>query len=433
MDARTFVTEYLMLGLRFDRIAAGFVDCYTGDAELRRRVHDEPRPDPARLAAMAGRLRADLAETDLAETDPIEAGTGPCASELPQQRRRFLDSQLAALECSGRILAGERLPFRSEVEAYFQVTIARGDQDAYRRAHVELAEVLPGGGALRERIAAVRESERVPIGKLEPCVRALSGALRARVRQRFGLPEQEDVEYRLVTGRPWSGLHSYLGNYRSRVAVNADSPQRMANLAHLVAHEAYPGHHTQHCRRGSRSPAGTSADAAPSSRPRRDEQDLSLVNTPQCLMSEGLADLGLHAAIGAGWGPWAAEIFADLGLRLEGERAERMTEILDRLRPVRQDAALMLHEEHADETEVIAYLQRWLLVPEERARRLVGFLAHPLWRAYTTTYVEGYRLLRSWLRARPQEVTPEERYRRLLDEPLVPRSLRAELAGRTRI
>ena len=42
-------------------------------------------------------------------------------------------------------------------------------------------------------------------------------------------------------------------------------------------------------------------------------------------MAEGLADLGVQASIGAGWGPWAAEILADLGLRFDGApgRADR--------------------------------------------------------------------------------------------------------------
>jgi hypothetical protein len=57
---------------------------------------------------------------------------------------------------------------------------------------------------------------------------------------------------------------------------------------------------------------------------------------------------------------------------------------------------------------------------------MVRFLSDPLWRAYTTTYVEGYRLLRSWLEARPPEQSLGHRYLRLLDEPLTPSALRAE-------
>ena len=71
-------------------------------------------------------------------------------------------------------------------------------------------------------------------------------------------------------------------------------------------------------------------------------------------------------------------------------------------------------------------------------RQSLKFLSSPLWRAYTSTYVEGYRLLRSWLDAPvPEGGTPgsasvrrTERFGRLLDEPLLPSSLRAEAVGR---
>jgi hypothetical protein len=57
---------------------------------------------------------------------------------------------------------------------------------------------------------------------------------------------------------------------------------------------------------------------------------------------------------------------------------------------------------------------------------MLRFLCSPLWRAYTSTYVEGYRLLRAWLDGRAPGVSLPERFRRLLDEPLIPSSLRAE-------
>jgi hypothetical protein len=77
---------------------------------------------------------------------------------------------------------------------------------------------------------------------------------------------------------------------------------------------------------------------------------------------------------------------------------------------------------------VVGYLQRWLLVDDTRARQMLKFLSSPLWRAYTSTYVEGYRLLRGWLDARPDGVGLTERFGRLLDEPLIPSALRAETA-----
>jgi hypothetical protein len=264
-------------------------------------------------------------------------------------------------------------------------------------------------------MAAYRGAEEIPPERLEECIHAFSSALRDRVRAEFPLPERETINYEVVTDKPWSGFNYYLGDYRSTVAVNADLRQQMSNLPRLVAHESYPGHHTEHCRKE----AGLVAKRGHA------EQTLFLVNTPQCLMAEGLADLALHAAIGSHWGDWAGEIYADLGLRFDGERAATVSEATAALADVRQDAALMLHDEHRDVDEVAAFLKRWLLVSDERARQTLRFLSSPLWRAYTSTYVEGYRLLRAWLDDRPADVSLTERFGRLLDEPLIPSALRA--------
>ncbi|MGC2675156.1 MAG: DUF885 domain-containing protein, partial [Mycobacterium sp.] len=118
-----------------------------------------------------------------------------------------------------------------------------------------------------------------------------------------------------------------------------------------------------------------------------------------------------------------AGIYADLGLRFDGERAEAMSEAAAALAGVRQDAALMLHDEHRDADEVADFLRRWLLVDDTRARQTLRFLSSPLWRAYTSTYVEGYRLLRGWLDDRPAGASVAERFGRLLDEPLIPSAL----------
>jgi hypothetical protein len=394
------VREYLLLGLRFDRLIEGFVDAYTGDPALRRQVDNEPMPQPADLARRAGTLRGELP-----------------ASDLDAERAAFLDVHLVALECSGRKLAGEPVPFVEEVQCYFDVRIEPGDEDGYRQAHAEIDALLPGDGPLVERLTARRTRDEVSPEKLEPAVLALSSALRDRVRARFALPEAETVHYEVVRDKPWSGFNYYLGNYRSRVAINADLKLRMAQLPHLVAHESYPGHHTEHCRK----------EAGLVERGKQAEQTIFLVNTPACLMAEGLADLGLHAVVGAGWGRWNAEILADFGLHTDGELAERLDRAFGKLNSVRQDAALLLHDRGADPDEVVSFLERWLLVPAQRARQMLRFLSDPLWRAYTSTYVEGYRLLRSWLDARPPHELLGERYRRLLDEPLTPAAIRAEL------
>ena len=398
MDANTLIRDYLRLGLRFDRIEDGYVDSFTGDPELRRTVESEPTPDPADLAREAQRLLA----------------AAPQVDGLDEQRADYLAAHLKALACAGRKFAGEDVGFVEEVREYFDVDIVKGDPEHYREAHRELDEALGGTGPLAERMQTYRAGEEIPPDRLEECIHAFSSALRDRVRAEYPLPDAETIRYEVVTDKPWSGFNYYEGNYRSTVAVNADLKQQMANLPRLVAHESYPGHHTEHCRKESGLVAGLN----------QAEQTIFLVNTPQCLMAEGLADLALYAAIGPDWGGWASEIYADLGLRFDGQRAQAISEASGALADVRQDAALMLHDEHRDVDEVVEFLQRWLLVSGDRARQALRFLSSPLWRAYTSTYVEGYRLLRGWLEARPAEVTLTQRFGRLLDEPLIPSSLR---------
>ncbi|TPG35907.1 DUF885 domain-containing protein [Mycobacterium hodleri] len=412
MDSSTLIREYLLLGLRFDRVEEGYVDSFTGDPALRAVVGSEPPPDPADLARQAERLIAEL----------------PGADGLDSQRADYISAHLRALACAGRKFAGEDVGFVQEVHDYFDIDIAKGDPDTYREAHRKLDEALGGTGDLAERMQSYRSGEEIPPERLEECIHAFSSALRDRVRADFPLPDAETINYEIVTDKPWSGFNYYEGHYRSTVAVNADLKQQMSGLPRLVAHESYPGHHTEHCRK----------ESGLVERDGQTEQTIFLVNTPQCLMAEGLADLALYAAIGdgesgatgggQGWGAWATEIYADLGLRFDGERAVAVSQAAAALADVRQDAALMLHDEHRDVDDVVAFLQRWQLTSETRARQSLRFLSSPLWRAYTSTYVEGYRLLRAWLDARPAGVTLIDRFGRLLDEPLVPSALRADVA-----
>ncbi|NDU71389.1 DUF885 domain-containing protein [Actinomadura sp. DSM 109109] len=397
------VTGYLSLGLRFGRLADGFVDSWYGDPELARRVGAEPRPDAAGLAAGSARLLAALPDSGLAEP-----------------RRRFLSAQLTALNCAARRMAGEEIAFGDEVRTYFEVDIGLGDPDRYAQIHDAIGALLPGAGDLRSRTAAFFERNAVPPDRLAPAVQAVSDELRAMTRTVFGLPERESVEYVVVRDKPWNAYNRYLGGFRSRVELNAEAGRTIAALPLLAIHEAYPGHHTEHCRKE----AGLVDGAGHA------EHQISLVNTPQCLMAEGTAEMADAAVPGPGWGRWTAGVLAGVGVEVEGELVEEVLRLIRLLMPARQDAAVMLHDRGADPDDVTRYLERWLLVPPDHARRMTRFLTDPLWRAYSVTYIEGPRLVGAWLDAGGR-TSLAERYQRLLDEPLLPSDLRADLAAGT--
>jgi hypothetical protein len=390
------VERYIELGLRLGRHVDGFVDAYYGPPELSGRVDAEPLRAPAELAADAGRLVADL-----------DAGDG--AGEVDAGRRRWIRAQARGLRTSARKLDGAAIGYLDEVESCYGARPALVADDEFAAAHRRLDEVLPadGGAPLRERYIAWREAHAVPPEKLEAAIRSLADDLRERTRASFGLPDGERVEWIFETDKPWSGFNYYEGGLRSRVAINVDLPVLSLSLGHLVAHEAYPGHHTEHTRK----------EVGLVRQRRWLEETIFLVGTPQCTLAEGLADLGVEVVLGRRPEPAVADHLRPLGVRYDAEVAAAVAEAAESLSWVRSNAAIHLHDVGMPVDDVVAYLERWALLPRNRATKAVSFLTDPTWRAYSHCYTEGLRLCREYVDG------DAARFERLVTDQLLPADL----------
>ncbi|ASU79911.1 hypothetical protein CDG81_18415 [Actinopolyspora erythraea] len=394
MVREALIAEYLRLGLRFGRLSPGIVQSYTGDPRLRDQVNREPPPVPEELASQARRLRRAVRHAD-----------------LDNDRGDFLLGQLTALDCVARRLAGGTTSFAERLRRCFQVEVERGHPEVYAAAHAELAHWLPRGGTLAERMAEFRRRELVPVESLPGRVRALSEVLRRRTRETFRLPPHEGVSYRFDRDPSFGGLQHFLGGGRSRVTISTATPHRLSELPRLLAHETYPGHHTQHCR---------------STLP---EHDIALAETPQCAVSEGLAERALDVLVGPGWGEWTLGALGGRPPGPEGPELELMDAARRALAGVRRDAALMLHEHGNDPRQVREYLRRWLLLDDSRAGVLLDLLSDPSAAAHAAVHPAGDELLGAWVDFRDAGER-SRRYGLLLDRPLPPRALRSELSGR---
>ena len=392
----TIVDRYLELGLRLGRHVDGFVDAYYGPAAVAALVDAEPVVAPLRLSVDTAGLIADL-----------DAGVE--ADTLDASRRRWLRAQVVGLHTSARKLAGEPIGYADEVEWCYGVRPTFRDEEAFAAAHRRLDRALPGSGAIRERVIAWRESQAIPVEKLEPVLRSLADDFRERTQRLFGLPEGEHVHWELAHDQPWSGFNYYEGDLRSRVAINTDLPVLSTSIAHLVAHEAYPGHHTEH----SRKEAGLVRHRG------WQEETIFLVGTPQCLLAEGLADLALEVIAGEAPEQIVAEHLRPLGIAYDPEVVAAVRTASESLDAVRANAAWLLHADGAPVDDVVAYLERWGLQPHPRATKSVEFLTSETWRAYISCYVEGLPLCRAYVAGDPT------RFATLLTEQLVPADLSA--------
>jgi hypothetical protein len=385
------VERYLTLGLRLGRHIDGLVDAYYGPAHLAEHVDAEPPADPAGLAGEAKSLVAVL-----------DDGTVEDA-----QRSRWLRAQLVGLETVARRLAGETISYTDEVERCYGVRLARVPEERFEAAHGALDEVLPGHGDLAERYQAWAEALEVPRETLLPLVAAFNDDLRARTRELIDLPDGENTEIELVEDEPWSAFNYYLGDLRSRVVFNTDVPLHAHQLAPIVAHELYPGHHTEHAIKEERYVQARGEL----------EHAVMLVGTPESMVSEGIAELALEILLGEECHAFGAAHAAELGVGFDPEVAGRVIDARRALQEVPINVALSLHEDDATRDEAIAYVRRWLLVDERRAAKTVGFVLDPTWRAYVACYSQGERLARDFVRG------DRGRFRRLLEERLTPADL----------
>ncbi|HTZ10406.1 MAG TPA: hypothetical protein VMB72_15140, partial [Acidimicrobiales bacterium] len=363
-----------------------------------------PPPRPEVRVRSAQRLLADR------DAGAPHGGGGPVGDSTEAgRRRRWLRAQVVGLLTSARRVAGEAIAYADEVASCYGVRPRPVPEDDLVAAQRRLAEVLPGSGPAGERLIAWREAQAVDPERLPLAIGALAEALRARTEALFGLPEGERIDFELVTDKPWSGFNTYLGGLHSTVAVNTDLPVLSVSLAHLVAHEAYPGHHTEHCRK----------EVGLVRRRRWLEETVFLVGTPQCLLAEGLADLGLEVVVGPRPEPVVAEILRPLGVRYDAEVVAEVAQATEVLGAVRGNAAWRLHAEGADPEVVVEEVARLGMLPRARAEKAVEFLCHPTWRAYVSCYVEGLPLCRRFVGGDPA------RFARLLNEQLVPADLEA--------
>jgi len=394
IDADAPVGRYLELGLRLGRHLDGMVDAYYGPDALAERVEREPlRPLPA-LVADVRSLVADL------DADP---------GDLDVSRRRWLRAQAAGLHAAARKLAGEEVAFVEEVEQCYGVRPAFVDHDELAAAHRRLDAALPGSGPLAARYEEWRATHLLTTSQLTAAVHTLAEAFRERTDRAFGLPEGERIDFELVSNEPWSGFNYYEGDLRSRVAINTDLPVSSTAIGHLIAHEAYPGHHTEHCRK----------EVGLVRQRLQLEESIFLVGTPQCLLAEGLADLAIEVLLGVDHHQEMASLLHPLGIRYDTEVVAAVAAAGEALSAVRGNAALILHDRGGSVDDAIDELVRWALVSRDRAAKSVSFLTHPTWRAYIFCYVAGLPLCRSFVGGDPA------RFERLLTEQLTPEDLRA--------
>ena len=225
----SFGQAYARLSFGLERHVPGFIDAWLGSDADRAALEPAAAPTPADLVAEAAALQAQAA-----------------ALAATPQRREYLLKQITAMETVARSLNGDQFPYRDEVRLLFDVEPSAKPEAMFEDAIRDLDALAPGDGPVPERLAAWRAQYIVSPETARKLVDVILPELRARTRNIISLPDDEAIEIRMVTDKPWSGYNWYLGHARSRVDLNTDLPIYAYRLNDLLAPEGDPGHHPKH-------------------------------------------------------------------------------------------------------------------------------------------------------------------------------------------
>lgn len=389
--------EFVKLALAINEHLPGYVDSYFGPAEWQQEAQQAgkfPLPD---LTQRVEQLTSELSQAN---------GWDP-------QRKDFLSHQIRAMQMSLRLLAGEEISLVEEVLAIYDVLPTWRDETQFLDYQHLLDEWLPQGDSLSQRLESWKKSLEISIEKAKELLPFVVTTLRERAHEKFDLPEDESFVVEFISDQPWMAYNRYLGGYRSLIEINTDLPLWLDQIVITIAHEGYPGHHTEL----------TMKDQHLIRQKGYREHLVTLINCPSCVISEGIARSALETLFNDQEleDLYREEILPQTRMaHLDAKQIVAIMTAEKKINGLWGNAAFMLHDHKKSLEEVTSYLQKYEMSTKEEAQRAIRFMSGPLDRSYIFTYTLGVDLLNELF-----SMTDRDTYfERLLQEPVTPSQIR---------
>lgn len=396
-------SDYVQMQLEIGEREPGYIDAYYGPAEWQAAAKAAPR-SIEKLSEEAATLKARL--------DAVEPET---LDRWEQRRRAFLIAQLTAAQTRLRMLRGETLSFEEEAEGLFGVRPELKPLSTYDPILARIERLVPGKGALADRVDAFQNLFSIPADKVRPVMDAAIAECRRRSLAHIPMPAGERFTLELVKDKSWSGYNYYQGNAHSLIQINTDLPIRIDRAIDLGCHEGYPGHHA----------LNTLLEQKLTKERGWVEFSVYPLYSPQSLIAEGTANYGADLAF-----PDDERLAFETGTLypLAGLPTARAAEYLalqqamKDLSGARFTIAADYLAKRTDQAEAVRLLRKYQLVSRERAEQSLRFIDN--YRSYIINYGLGEEMSRRWVEAQgPDAATRWKALERLISEPTLPSDL----------
>ena len=208
-------------------------------------------------------------------------------AELDAQRRGWLSDQIHGLGTYARVLAGESLSYADEVEECYGVRPQLGRRRPTARPTSSSTSCYRARGRCTSATRPSAASTPSSRPRMVPALRALIAVLRIRTGTLVALPDGEQLVVEEVHDEPWWAFNYYLGDLR---AVSSSTPTcRRPRPTSSRSRPTRPIRDT--------TPSASSRSSCSSGTQGYLEESIQLVPTPQSLVGEGIAELGLEIVI----------------------------------------------------------------------------------------------------------------------------------------
>ncbi|KGB58346.1 hypothetical protein [Sphingopyxis sp. LC363] len=396
---------YLRLSLEIGTHEPGYIDAYYGPPELQKAAEAAPRDKAALLAATRGLM----AQIDLAArriSDPLD-----------RRRAAFLRAQLRATETRLQMMQGTRFAFADEAERLFGVRPRLKPLASYDAELAKIEKLVPGDGALADRVEAYLDGFTIPKDRLQKTFDAAIARCRGRSIAHIPMPADESFRLEFVTGKSWSGYNYYQGGYHSLIQVNTDLPIRLSRALDLGCHEGYPGHHLLNMKLEERLVRENGWS----------EFSVYPLYSPQSLIAEGSANYGIDLAFPESG---KADTERDVLMPIAGiavpsdDRYWQLLKAIKRASGARLTIAQQYLDGEIDRPTAVALTQKYMLVSPQRAEQSISFTDQ--YRSYVINYGLGETMVRAWVeRGRPSRDEMWRRMAKIVSEPTLPSDLLA--------
>ncbi|MFX0035803.1 MAG: hypothetical protein ACFE9I_09200 [Candidatus Hermodarchaeota archaeon] len=391
-----FGKNYLLLGLRIGKLIEGYVESYYGLPELKEIVDMEQPSSPKRLLSVCNGLQQDL---------PNQG--------FPENRIKFLNKMLGAMETSLKVANGENIPYLEQVNKFYDIKPELVDDSIIYKAAETLDEIYSGSGSLSDRINTLEKERAIPAEKIKEIFNHAFQIVQAKTKELFPnlLPKNEKFNIKIVKNQPWGARATYLGNFNSQIEINTEIPADWTNVLSLASHEGYPGHHTE----------SSVKEKLLYLEEQQFEHCLVSYQVPNLVISEGIANTGIDVL-------FSPREIATIGLEeicpflekeynidvLIAEYNARKTRFV-----LTNNLAFHTHVDGWSDEKLVKYGLNFGILTENIIKHSLKFIHHPISSTYVFNYNMGEMLIKKKYGERP---SPAD-FKQLLTHQFLPSDL----------